>query len=99
MKTASNPIEAQRAVETLRAEVRELREVVSELETRLAQIEEIEDSDPWNVWPYCWFISGWNHVRTRFHLWQGKLAERELERYNAASQNAARDEVRVLRLM
>ncbi len=71
-------------VESLRAQVRQLRESVSELENRLADFEAGDqgDENQWGIWPYCYFVSGWNFGRTQFQHLGRKAGKWSLTRRN-----------------
>lgn len=71
-------------VESLRAQVRQLRESVSELENRLADFEADaqNDENQWGIWPYCYFVSGWNFGRYQFQNLGRKASRWSLTRRN-----------------
>jgi hypothetical protein len=68
-------------MESLRAEVRDLRETVIELEDHLAEYES-EDENPWGIWPYCWVVEGWDFSKSSFHSLQQKAEEWSAARRN-----------------
>jgi len=70
-------------VESLRAQVRHLRESVAELEDRLADFENgAQKDDNWSIWPYCLFVGAWNLGRDQFHCFHKKLNRWNLARRN-----------------
>ena len=79
-----NSLVSDREVESLRAQVRMLRESVAELENRLADFESqnASDEDQWGVWPYCHVVSGWNFGRGQIHSFHKKLGKWNLTRHN-----------------
>lgn len=82
MKTSALP-----EIEALRAEVHYLRESIAELEYRLADFE--DDDDSWAIWPYCYFVSAWNAARKCFHSFHKRGGNWALRRYNRRLQRAA----------
>jgi hypothetical protein len=68
-------------MECLRAEVRDLRESVAELEDRLAE-HETEDENPWGIWPYCWVVEGWDFSKSSFRSLQQKAEHLSMARRN-----------------
>jgi hypothetical protein len=83
MKTNALP-----EVESLRSEVRQLREAVAELEDRLEEFE-AEDVNPWGIWPYCWVIAGWDFAYSSFHSFHKSLSNWTLKRHNQRIQRLA----------
>jgi malate/lactate dehydrogenase len=73
-------------VELLRAEVSLLQQSVVELEARLAeaQAELAEDDDDavWGVWPYNWFVTGWEGVKGCLHTSLQTAKREKLKRCN-----------------
>ncbi|HEX9996571.1 MAG TPA: hypothetical protein VGB45_05455 [Abditibacterium sp.] len=77
-------------VESLRVEVRQLRESVANLETRLADFEsEEEQENPWGIWPYCYFVSTWDFGRKCFHCFHKNLNKSQLRRRNVRQRHRA----------
>ncbi len=79
-----NPLLSQHEVESLRAQVRQLRQSVAALENRLAEFEtEAEnDDDRWSIWPYGHVVSAWNLGRHQFHWFHKKVNKWNLARRN-----------------
>jgi len=79
-------------VEMLRAEVRFLQQDVAELEARLAEAQaelaEDEEDAVWGVWPYNWFVAGWESVKGYLHANQQEAKREEVKNSN---QNSRRD--------
>jgi hypothetical protein len=82
-------------VELLRAEVSFLQQSVVELETRLAEAQaelaEDEDNTVWGVWPYNWFVAGWESVTGRLHAMHQTNRHDELKCCNENSRRNAND--------
>lgn len=74
-------------VAALRAQVRQLRQSVAELENRLAEFDG-EDENRWGIWPYCWFVALWDWARHCFHSLHAKR-KRARDSQRRAVQNAA----------
>ncbi|PQV64550.1 hypothetical protein B1R32_10443 [Abditibacterium utsteinense] len=73
-----NPIFSDSEVETLRAQVCQLRHSVAELENRLAAFEgeyEADDENRWGIWPYCYFVAAWNFTQQSFQSFHKKRSE------------------------
>ena len=79
-----NSLLSDREVESLRAQVRQLRQSVAELENRLADFEADAENDEnrWGIWPYCYFVGGWNLGRDQFQCFHKKLGKWQLKRRN-----------------
>jgi hypothetical protein len=93
-------------LETLHDENRRLNAQVVQLQNRLAryeELEEAEDADQWNVWPYCWILAAAEVCTERFHSFHGKLIDARLSRRNLRARRdyemKCADESRVLRLL
>ncbi len=93
-----NPIFSDSEVESLRAQVRQLRNAVVDLENRLAAFAGEDEENQWGIWPYCYVVASWNFAQRGVQALGTKLGERKPNRRNRHHRLQSENQVAELRL-